>query len=530
MKNKLFDNLDNASAELVLAVAGVNNIHATKASYNYTVTVEVKHRHRHWTGFWDDPTYSHHQETRFDQKRFDDDLVNANRILQENQQKLSVAKEAVEREIICANNLINQHDVLKSDNQQLKNSTSSLKSQLSHLSTYNLEHAIKHHQEQQNSLESKKYQDQSNLNSLSGKVQQEKHSLSTKQSENTSLRAQKQIQDEAEQKSNIALHNKISGLDQIERSKLAYAAIAGDKELFLSIIKTYGYCAEFTAYIAVSQKNIKVFDYFLNNGVDLDAIVNGDHTLAYTIFNSGDSIFIEKLFSSSQKLKITVFEAFMKKDFNTLNLLLKYDQDILQQIKEIDVCGLSAMQLAISKNDLELVSFVKANDRSYIEEKLVGYKNYLDMAVTYNNDAIIKYLGQDSEIFEYVMTLVEDNKTDMFGRVIKNLELSQKELHLFYIQASKAGKEDIANQSLSVINNIKELFVEIVKINNTEEAANLMESHPEELTLDYLQELINDSNQDMHGFCVLKEISSIFTNMDEQNLQETNITGHANDY
>ena len=77
--SETFSNLEAAIAHKEWLVNnGPNN---KESKYYYYETVEVKHRHKIGP-FWDNPTYSYHQELRFNHDSYNRDLHNAEETIQ----------------------------------------------------------------------------------------------------------------------------------------------------------------------------------------------------------------------------------------------------------------------------------------------------------------------------------------------------------------------------------------------------------------------------------------------------------------
>jgi hypothetical protein len=80
-----FANLEDAiTYKEWLVNNGPNN---KESKYYYYETVEVKHRHKIGP-FWDNPTYSYHQELRFNHDSYNRDLHNAEETIQSCKQQI----------------------------------------------------------------------------------------------------------------------------------------------------------------------------------------------------------------------------------------------------------------------------------------------------------------------------------------------------------------------------------------------------------------------------------------------------------
>lgn len=154
-KDSLFSTLDAAENGVRAAAAAVLRVNEARAAghYNYTKTIETKHKTK-VVCFNGSPYYTYHQETRFDQQRFDNDLANANKQLAEKQQQLAAtkidvqqkmaeaeqlakkeqqleaAKIDLQQKIDAAHSIINQHDALQKNNQNLLSSINHQKNNL----------------------------------------------------------------------------------------------------------------------------------------------------------------------------------------------------------------------------------------------------------------------------------------------------------------------------------------------------------------------------------------------------------------
>jgi hypothetical protein len=389
MKAHLLNNLSRLSAEVAEAAANVYNIYTSSERYKSTKMVYWTEKKSYLGGVLKQVTHYktiHHarEEIIFDNIRFDQDLSSANAILQQKQQQLNKAKLEVQEEISNTRSAINEYNI----------GISNARSIISKYATLN-----------------------------------------------------KELQEEYIRKELLTadMHKKIASLNGTEKAKLVYKAVIDNQQELLNIVKAYGYWPEFTAYIAVAQDNMKVFDYCLAEKVDLDSFIEEDTTIAKYIIASGKKEFISKLFLSNQELIVTAYTALMQKDFTMLELLASADSKIIQKIKLVDSCGLTAIQLAIAKEDIELIQFLKKHDEKCLEERFIGYKDAMDMALFKENTNIIKEIASSMpNIPEYVINAHKQGTLHHFSLLIRHIE--SKDLSMLFTRLIAEGFSQLAKE------------------------------------------------------------------------------------
>jgi len=351
MKASIFDDLYFLENEVNTAAARVRGIYHSIDSYKSIKTIHWTEKKSYCGGFFKKMTHyktTHHSrdEVVFDSVRFNQDLGVANAALQEKQCQLNQVKFNIQADISNARNIIHEYDSLHNSNQVLENQISTIKSSVQLSNSSSLVSAIQSFQGQKNSLEVKKQQYEYSAKSLPQIIKEKQECIIAQKNKNVFLTKELEEQVKAETKLRDDLHRKVANLDSTERAKLIYKAVSDNKQELLDVVKAHGYWSEFTAYIAVAKNSMKVFDYCLSQNMDLDSFIEPDTTLAKYIISSDKKEFINKMFFSGQELKVTAYIALIHKDFTTLELLIKADDKILEKIRDVNACGLSAMQLA----------------------------------------------------------------------------------------------------------------------------------------------------------------------------------------
>ena len=445
MKASIFDDLYFLENEVNTAAARVSGIYNSIDSYKSIKTIHWVEKKSYCGGFLKKMTHyktTHHSrdEVVFDTDRFNQDLGVANAVLQEQQCRLNQVKLNIQADISSARNIIHEYNSLQNTNKVLENQISTIKSSVQLSNSSSLVGALQSFQGQKNSLEAKKKQYEYSAKILPQMIKEKQEYVIAQKSKNAFLTKELEEQAKVETRLREGLHKKVATLDSTERAKLVYKAVLDNKQELLDIVKAHGYWSEFTAYIAVAKDSIKVFDYCLGQNIDLDSFIEPDTTLAKYIISSYKKEFIDKMFFSGQELKVTAYIALMHKDFTTLELLINADDKILEKIRDVDACGLSAMQLAIAKGDIELVKFVKVYDKNCLNEEFIGYKNALEMSFLHGNNKIIKEIAigignvkeaflefVKNEKFCYADQLIELRSDELTPEYLETVEIFQKQ-------------------------------------------------------------------------------------------------------
>jgi hypothetical protein len=452
MKAHLLDNLYSLNEEVTKAAANVNNIYNSIDKYKSIRMVYWTEKKSYCGGFLKKVTHyktTHHsrEETIFDSIRFNSDLAVPNAILQEKQHKLNQAKLEAQGEISSVRSIINEYNILQNTNKNLESQIYNIKSGIHIGSMYSLDSTIQSFQNQKSFLELKKQEYEHSAKILPQMIKEKQEYIATKKPENIVLTKELEEEAKVEAKLREGLHKKVSSLDSAERAKLIYKAIADNQQELLNIVKVHGYWSEFAAYIAVAKDNEKVFDYCLAQKMDLDSFIDKDTTLAKYIISSGKKEFIDKLFLSGQELNITAYTALMQKDFAMLELLMKADDKILQKIKHVDASGLSAMQLAIATEDIELIKFIKAHDDKCLEEEFIGYKDALDMALLKENTSVIKEIASGiKNISEYIIEGYKQDNLHHFDLLVQNIV----DVKIFFLDLMQQGFTKLAQELIGL--------------------------------------------------------------------------------
>lgn len=521
MKDILLNNLDNAYSEFVSASAGVTKIKNNTGSYSKTVQVPYEHKLKVSafgvkTNWVHDTETRYRPEVRFDQKRFDKDLANANKVLQEKQQKLLEAKRAVQGEIDSAKSTITTHDNLAQANNSSKKVVDANKAKLAHLHTYNTGNAVSAHIQKKASLSAKKSQLLQSTKDVSRQNQVSENQIKALKSniEHNSTAAKAAIT--AADASKKAYTDKVSSLNDTQRAILAYKAASDGKGQLFSIIKSCGCWFELAAYIALDKANMVAFDRLLQEKIDLDSFVNEESTLALKVIESGNQKFIDKIFAQDQLLCNTAYVAFLKNDFDSLKVMLQHDADIISKIKDVEATGLSALQLAIGDGDVEKIKFIKEHAAASLNEEIDGFTSALSMALHYNNFDVIKEIANDmseDDLKSELNSMVANNEGEMLERLIENINI-QNDMHKLYKQAVIDDDSDIRNLLLDKIVDIKGLFENLIGMNNPEILMEIKHEHSDVITSKYLEELIgiydNTSVSEMlRSMCDISDIQCI---------------------
>lgn len=494
MKNSLFSNLDNAKKQVQDAQLGISAIHASRNSYNFTVQVPYEH-----TSYvskylkWKHKTYIRYRdEVRFNQKKFDDDLASAQQKLTQAQQNLYSVEGVINQETISTQNQINDINNLDNQVNNLKNNNS-IQSNLPNIYFNNISTQIHSFNAQRNNLINQKnnfYQEVRDLPSRINQVNTDNH---CKKIQVDSMSEQLEQVRLAEHESYKKIYDKFSNLTEVERSLIAYEMILTNNQTILAVLARCGLFIEKIAEVAIAKNQSQIFNYCLEKGLIFDLFISEQETLALKIIHGGNEFFINKLFSSNQSLKISTFFACANSDFNALGVILKYDPSALQKFKGVEGCGFGVLQYAIASNNLALIEYVSKHDPSCFKDALIGHESYLQMALTYNDQNIIQLIAANSDIQEEIAKIISSNQTDLFERLVTNIELSQDQLSLILKSCVDSNCISMAETIIEKIHDIKNIF--LIAVNNKDqELVNLLISlKSNELDGEYISSLMNNS-------------------------------------
>ena len=90
----------------------------------------------------------------------------------------------------------------------------------------------------------------------------------------------------------------------------------------------------------------------------------------------------------------------------------------MHKFKEVEGCGLSALQYAIASSNGALIDFINKHDVSCFDEAIIGYGSYFQMALAYNSAEIIKLVSLYSDYDQELANLISTNQIDMLERVV----------------------------------------------------------------------------------------------------------------
>ena len=278
MKDRLFSNLDSATTEVVAAQGAVNLVHASRSNYNYIERVAYEHKTRVFSFLkwvWSRET-RYRDEVRFNQGRFNEDLANANQKLNQAQQKLYIAEQAIKQEISLAQDQATYASRMESEVNNLISNNNSLQSKLSHVhvNSYNVSSQVSYIRNQKDSLAGKKVQFSQDLRELPSKTQYLNNDNIDKKVQVQSMAQQQQQASAAETQSYQQLYQKLMSLDEVKRATLAYEMITSGNTTILHILESCGFHTEKTAQMAVCKNQQQVFNYCIDKGIKFDCLVS----------------------------------------------------------------------------------------------------------------------------------------------------------------------------------------------------------------------------------------------------------------
>ena len=340
--------------------------------------------------------------------------------------------------------------------------------------------------------------------SLPSRINQVSQDNALKQAELNSLTQQGTIAAEHKKTSLENVMQRLQNISETERSSMAHKMIVTDNKTILKILEQLGFWTEKLAEIAVTENQQIVFDYCLNKGLKYDSLVNEQDTLASFIIKNGNEYFKNQLFASNQEFKTTIFLACANNDFDVLAELLKHDAQALHKFKEVEGCGLSALQYAIACKNVALLDFIAKHDASCFNEAVIGYDSYFKMALCYNSAEIIKLVSTHSDYKQELVDLISTNQIDMLERAVANIEIPPEQILSILRLCIDNNYADLAEIMAQKITDIKQALVVAASNSDLELVTTLIAAHPEELSVEYCTSLLGNCDENTNS--ILQQI------------------------
>jgi hypothetical protein len=459
MKRSPINDLENVYERITQAQQWITRIHNSHANYYETIVVTYTEKVRSVSG-WKFTYYDDEEcerlESHFNQAKFDKDLAAAQANLQRATESYNLFEQKIRQDIESDLAVVNdEHSKLNHQVNILQNNIA--KNHFIHCNLFYLE------QNRQKLLSEQKDINQG-IPALPGKIQQLNSSNQVQQQHLNQLTNEAEPLFQATSESYSQLVNKFKTLDSVGKAVLAYKMMTQAKQEVMKILEIEGFFIEKVMEIAVMQDNKAVFDYYLQKDIAFDCSVSEKETLALCIIRSGKHHYLEKLFSSEQDLGLTCFIACSVNDLKSLSVLLEHDQKILQKVQAVEGCGFGVLQYAVAIKNVELIEFVLKHDKSCLDQKTVGYRSYFEMATIYNlTQAMIVFAREEKIDVEQELKLyITSNNTDMFGRIIDCLDLSQETLITIFKTCAAQGCLSMARLAFEKINEVKAIFIEAI--------------------------------------------------------------------
>lgn len=504
MKNQLFASLEQAEYQVSQSLTRIRSIHESRAIYNEIVSVPYEHKAK-VSGFgirtnWVcDREIRYRTEVRFNQTRFNEDLAAARNELQKAQQQLFGAEQAIRHETDSNQSQINYCGLLQGEVNSLQSMNNAMQSRLTHLgvNSWNATTQVHYVRQLKQNLANQKAKYISDLNELPSRVQRLDIKINNQKAQAEVLRQQSEQTRAEEGQLYKAVQTKLMDLDEIQRAVLAYDNLIKGNDLLLQIIETCGFLTEKAAEIAVNKGNQEAFNYCLSKGLKYDTLVSKTETLGMVIIKSGNSFFIDQLFSAPEELKLTIYIACGTNEFEVLESILKHDKTTLQKFKDVDACGFGVVQYAIASSNQSLLEFIIKQDIACFRQEVVGHYSYFSMALTYNDPVITQLISEQVNLMEELAYLVESQEVEMLCRAISSIELSVKDKASLLKLCTDIGHEDIAEVISTSLGNIEEVFIELLENGDLELASNLKIWQHEVLSFEYDSSLVQECSAEL---------------------------------
>ena len=449
-----FFNLEDAIAHKECLVTYAPNNKNSK--YYYYETVEAKHRHKIGP-FWDNPTYSYHQELRFNHDLYNRDLHNAEetikslkqQIYQEGiilQQKISRSEkqqQEAQQEIAQLKSIYNscrsEYSALCNKNSQLNKQ---LNKQLSILGGKKSEYASK--SEQLNALKSqvKNVSKELGINSY----YKEEDVLSEK----LKLEQQKLIE-------------KLESLTAQDRTKLLFKVFSDESQTTIcNIIKSVDIDIDLLAYMACEFNQTSILEYALDKGASLDNFFVSDATTIETILKSDNPKHIELMLSHSNGFICTIINA---AEHNRLDVLSKiYQLDKTAFTNNDTIIGYTPIHFLLLGNHISAFEHIISIAPECLDAKTLNAESLLKVGLRSASDEILPLLiSKYSNIGDQIKSFISSDEDELVIKLLDHIKLNIETVADNILFAVEKGRDDLAKKIFKIDNLKQEEIIHYIE-------------------------------------------------------------------
>ncbi len=406
----MWDELNKLYGQVQEARQGVQAIHNNKNSYYDTVQVPYTHKFKVSMGGWFKTNWvcgtetRYRPEERFDSERFNKDLDEASSKLQQAEAAYHSQTNSINSKIQNFDYSINQHDNSAKEVSSLYAGNQQLEYSISYARQYSTPESAQKQlmqrqtdwQEQQQDISYKQQVNPMMEQNLRAKKQElQSMALSFQQNENQKTELIKQ------------LSAAYKALTPEQRGVLLYDALKNDQLKLAKLIKQHNPTYDKFANICADEQNSKLFPFALKQKADVNAAYGSEATTALKIIKSGNKPLLDALFAADLDMSTSIFMAVVKRDYSALQVMQQYKTNVLSKFIDMKFGGFGVVQYAITQNDPNLLKFCINTEAEVLQQKLLGYDDYLELCMVYQGKELLGII---------------DKHLDLSGAIINNLK------------------------------------------------------------------------------------------------------------